>query len=74
MKLGIHKGSSVTDPLFEKLSRLGENGINLLKNIFFLSKISIFVQLNISQTKEITAKPMVLSYVGHFYKGKKTIF
>ena len=46
-----------------------------------------FLGLNSSWTKEITAKPMVLSYVGHFYKhwkkkslerfflkGKKTLF
>ena len=47
---------------------------------------STFLGLNSSRTKEITAKPMVLSYVGHFLniekkicgaffsKGKKTIF
>ena len=29
---------------------------------------SAFVGLNFSWTKEITAKPMGLSYVGHFYK------
>ena len=29
---------------------------------------SSFLGLNSSRTKEITAKPMVLSYVGHFYK------
>ena len=34
MKLGIHKGSIVTEPFFEKRSRLGENGVNLLKNSF----------------------------------------
>ena len=29
---------------------------------------SAFLGLNSSRTKEITAKPMVLSYVGHFSK------
>ena len=35
---------------------------------------SAFLGLNSSRTKEITAKPMVLSYVGHFSKhwNKKT--
>ena len=37
MKLGIHKGSTVTEPGFLKRSRLGENGVNLLKNSFFFT-------------------------------------
>ena len=44
-----------------------------LEKMILLSKISFFatVRLNFSRTKNITAKPMVLSYLGHFYKHLK---
>ena len=39
------------------------------KNDFFYLKSAFStLRLNFSRTKQITAKPMILSYVGHFYK------
>ena len=46
---------------------------NREKMIFFIKNqhFCATLRLNISRTKEITAKPKVLSYVGHFYKHLK---
>ena len=66
-KLVSYRGEHFSDLCAKKFQNLPGQSRKI--DFFIKNKhLCATLRLNISRIKEITAKPMVLSYVGHFYK------